>query len=464
MLVVAIIGAFAVPHPPIILPEVGRGEERKIQRTINAYKEAARRIADMDPDTIVVTSPHSVLYSDYFHISPGRVARGDLRRFGAPSASVETEYDSEFAVKLADGAKAEGIAAGLLGEREKELDHGTLIPLRFLAPYNLKYKLVRIGLSGLPFIEHYKLGKLIAKTSDLLPRRTVFIASGDLSHRLTEDGPYGYAEEGPEFDRRITEALRDADFLKLFSFTPGFCDAAGECGLRSFIIMAGALDGKEVKSELLSYEGPFGVGYAVCAFEITGDAPNRKFDELYKDQYRRRIEDIKSSEDAYVRLARLSLETYIRTGEYAKLPEGLPEEMLNRRAGVFVSLKKNGELRGCIGTISPVTGSVAEEIVRNAVSAGTEDPRFPEVRESELDDLVYSVDVLSEPEPIKSMEELDVKRYGVIVAKGRRRGLLLPNLEGINDPETQVSIAKQKAGIRRDEDVSLERFEVVRHT
>jgi len=460
---VAVIGAFAVPHPPIILPEVGRGEERKIQSTIDAYKEVARRIADLNPDTIVVTSPHSVLYSDYFHISPGRRAKGDLRRFGAPSASVDVEYDAEFAEELSAGAESEGLAAGLLGEREKELDHGTLIPLRFLEPFGLKYKLVRIGLSGLPFIEHYKLGKLIAKTADNMSRKTVLIASGDLSHRLTEDGPYGYAEEGPEFDRRITDILRGADFSKLFSFTPDFCDSAGECGLRSIIIMAGALDGKAVNAELLSYEGPFGVGYAVCAFDITGNDVTCKFDEIYMAQYRKQIDELKSSEDAYVRLARLSLETYIRTGKFVNLPAGLPEEMINRRAGVFVSLKKNGELRGCIGTIAPVTGSVAEEIVRNAVSAGTEDPRFTVVRESELDDLVYSVDVLSEPEPIRSIDELDVKRYGVIVTRGRRRGLLLPNLEGIYDPETQVSIAKQKAGIPQNETVSLERFEVVRH-
>ncbi|HEX2926000.1 MAG TPA: AmmeMemoRadiSam system protein A, partial [Ruminiclostridium sp.] len=168
-------------------------------------------------------------------------------------------------------------------------------------------------------------------------------------------------------------------------------------------------------------------------------------------------------EDPYVRLARLSLETYIRTKKYAAVPDGLPEEMLSRRAGVFVSLKKHGNLRGCIGTISAVTDSIADEILRNAVSSGTEDPRFPPVTESELDELIYSVDVLGEPEPISDSSELDVKRYGVIVVSGRKRGLLLPNLEGVDTIEQQISIAKDKAGIAGSEKFTMERFEVVRH-
>ena len=131
---------------------------------------------------------------------------------------------------------------------------------------------------------------------------------------------------------------------------------------------------------------------------------------------------------------------------------------------MFVSLHEDGELRGCIGTISPVTGSVADEIVRNGVAAASEDPRFPPVRPDELDALAYSVDVLFPPEPVDSPAELDPVRYGVIVAKGYRRGLLLPNLEGVDTVEQQLSIAKRKAGIDpADDDVRLERFEVVRH-
>lgn len=460
----SVLAAFAVPHPPLILPEIGQGEERKIQNTIDAFRAAMRRAAELKPDTVVLTSPHAILYEDYFHISPGDTAQGDLRRFGAKDVQLEVPYDTEFVRELSRLAREENLPAGTLGGRDRELDHATLIPLRFLNEFFTGYRLVRIGLSGLPPLPHYRLGQCIARTAEALSRRVVFIASGDLSHKLTSDGPYGFAPEGPEFDREVTAALGSGDFSALLSFPPAFTDAAAECGLRSFQIMAGALDGKAVASELLSYEGPFGVGYGVAAFTVTGDDPSRCFGDRLEGVRQRRLTAQKAGEDACVRLARLSLETYVKTGRHTALPDGLSEELLTTRAGTFVSLKKDGRLRGCIGTIAPTTGSVAEEILQNAVSAGAEDPRFPPVREEELPDLVYSVDVLGRPEDISSPAELDVARYGVIVSAGPRRGLLLPHLEGVDTVEQQIAIARQKAGISSHEAVTLQRFEVVRHT
>lgn len=458
-----LLGAFIVPHPPIIIPEVGKGEEQKIVNTVDSYREVARRIAELKPDTIVITSPHTIMYSDYFHISPGKRTKGDLGQFRAKEVSFQAEYDEEFVEALEAAAQRDGVEAGTLGEKDSSLDHGTMIPLYFINQFLKDYKIVRIGISGLSFPDHYRLGRCITKTADKLDRRIVFVASGDLSHKLKEEGPYGYSEEGVKFDKEIIQAMREGDFLHFLEFTPDFCESAAECGLRSFIIMAGALSGKSVKSELLSYEGPFGVGYAVCALEITGVEEKRHFDKIFEDKQREYAIERQKTEDAYVHLARLSLETYIRTGKYAKLPVDLQEDLLNRKAGVFVSLKKYGSLRGCIGTISPVTASIAKEILRNAVSAGVEDPRFAPVEEEELFELVYSVDVLSEAVPINDMTQLDVKRYGVIVTAGHKRGLLLPNLEGIDSPEQQVSIAKKKAGIYDNEAYTMERFEVVRH-
>lgn len=458
-----ILGTFIVPHPPVILPEVGHGEERKIQKTVDAYRKTARMIAELEPETIIVTSPHATLYADYFHISPGEKARGDLRQFGIPDVFVEANYDTGFVETLSEFAAEMSFPAGTLGERNKSIDHGTLITLRFINEVFSGYKLVRIGLSGLSPADHYRFGKLIAKTAEKLGRRAVLVASGDLSHKLTEDGPYGFANEGPEFDRQVTKAMAEGDFLKFLSFDPTFCKEAAECGLRSFIIMAGALDGKVVKPDFLSYEGPFGVGYGVCAFKIAGEDKSRRFDEIYEKKHRKQLGKIKENEDVFVKLARLSLETYVKTGIAAKRPADLPDEMLKMKAGVFVSLKKYGQLRGCIGTIEPAYDSVADEIMHNAVSAGTGDPRFSPVSKSELDDLSYSVDVLSKPEPVETIGELDAKRYGVIVMSGQRRGLLLPNLEEVDTPVQQVEIAMQKAGIRKGENISLKRFEVVRH-
>lgn len=459
----ALVGAFIVPHPPIIIPEVGKGQEEKVRRTVESYHEVGRRIAALQPHTIIVTSPHTIMYSDYFHISPGKTARGDLGKFGAGSFNARVDYDEEFVEALERLAEKEGIEAGTLGEKESKLDHGTLVPLYFINQSLKDYKLVRIGLSGLSNTDHYRLGKCITRTADKLDRRIVFVASGDLSHKLKEEGPYGFAEEGVRFDHEIIRAMKVGDFMAFMEFSPDFCEAAAECGLKSFIIMAGALDAKAVSPEFFSYEGSFGVGYALCEYKIRGEDHTREFDRIYTEKQRAIAREHQKNEDPYVHLARHSLETYVQTGKRAKLPDGLPEEMTGRKAGVFVSLKKHGDLRGCIGTTGPVTASIAEEILRNAVSSGVEDPRFPPVTEDELPELIYSVDVLGAPEPISSASELDVKRYGVIVTSGRKRGLLLPNLEGVDTIEQQLSIARKKAGIYDNEKFSMERFEVVRH-
>lgn len=166
---------------------------------------------------------------------------------------------------------------------------------------------------------------------------------------------------------------------------------------------------------------------------------------------------------AYVELAKKAIEEYVKHCKIVASPKELPAEM-QKKAGVFVCLKKHGELRGCIGTFLPCEENIYKEIVRNAISAATEDSRFYPVHEDELQDITYSVDVLAEPEKIKDISELDSKRYGIIVVKDYKKGLLLPDLEGIDTVEEQLKIAKIKAGIRLDdEDVEIYRFTVERY-
>lgn len=169
--------------------------------------------------------------------------------------------------------------------------------------------------------------------------------------------------------------------------------------------------------------------------------------------------------DEYVLLAKNTIDKYVREGIiYTPGSDELTAEMTSKRAGAFVSIHKKGELRGCIGTIAPTKDNLAGEIISNAIAASTRDPRFPAITSDELADLEINVDVLGEPEAIDSPDKLDVKRYGVIVEKGYRRGLLLPDLEGVDTIEYQIAIAMQKAGIDFDEKgVQLYRFEVVRH-
>ena len=462
----SILSAVVVPHPPIILPEVGHGEENKIRATSDAYKKISKKIVELKPDTIIITSPHSIMYADYFHISPGETAEGNMAQFRAGQVELKINYDAEFVKKLSDAAMAENIPAGILGERNSALDHGTMIPLRFLEQAGLdldEVRFLRIGLSGLNSAVHYEFGKIISKVADYLDRRVVLIASGDLSHKLKSDGPYGFVEEGRIFDAEVMENLSNADFLKLLTMDNTLCNRAAECGLRSFWIMAGALDRKKIRAEKLSYEGTFGVGYGIVYFDIEGADGSRNFGEQLKNFKKIESERRKKTEDAYVKLARHSLETFVKTHKPAELPKNLPEEIILKRAGAFVSLHKDGELRGCIGTIFPTQKNIAEEILQNAISACSRDPRFSPVEISELDEIVYSVDILGEPERIFSEKDLDVKKYGVIVENNGRRGLLLPDLEGVDTVEEQISIAKQKANIGAREKVSLWRFEVIRH-
>lgn len=162
-----------------------------------------------------------------------------------------------------------------------------------------------------------------------------------------------------------------------------------------------------------------------------------------------------------VRLARLAVESYVQRGEVASPGDMTPE--MKQRAGVFVSLKKHGQLRGCIGTFEPMQDDVAGEIIQNAISSATRDPRFSPVRPDELGSLDYSVDILTSPEPVADRAQLDPRKYGVIVQAGPRRGLLLPDLEGVDSVEMQIAICRQKAGIRPSEPVDLYRFEVRRY-
>ncbi len=477
----AIVGAFAVPHPPIMLPEVGRGEEEKISTTTASYKAVADEIAALKPDTIVISSPHSIMYADYFHISPGKRASGNMGGFNAPQVKISADYDTELVDEIcfladsygsddSENSDIQAFPAGTEGERDASLDHGTLIPLYYITKKYSDFKIVRIGLSGLSLPMHYEMGQIIQKAVDKLGRRVVYVASGDLSHKMKAEGPYGFAKEGPEYDERIMEVLGNAEFGQLLKFDESFLEKCAECGHRSFVMMAGALDGLKVKGQQLSHEATFGVGYGICRFEVGDPDNSRHFLKEYREERISQLREKQRTEDPYVRLARFSLETYITTGKritqkdiQGKEWQDLPEEIFKDRAGAFVSIHKDGALRGCIGTILPTCRCVADEIMQNAISAGTTDPRFSAITEKELEFLEMSVDVLDEPEPIKGPEELDVKRYGVIVTSGRKRGLLLPNLDGVDSIEQQIDIACQKAGIYDGEDYTLERFEVIRH-
>lgn len=460
------------PHPPLIVPAVGRGEEEKVTATVRAMAEMARCVVAAKPDVMVLISPHAQLYRDAVVALATATVVGSLAEFGAPDERYEFGTDEA----LVDLIVAEAATVGVrvlkvdrTTRRQYEvsagLDHGMMVPLHYLRAAGLTTPLVPMGMAICPPDQLYRFGQALALAAVRSGKRVALIASGDLSHHLTADAPAGYDPRGVEFDRELMQALGDGDVVRIVTLDRGLIDAAGECGYRPVVEMLGALDGHRVAVDILSYEGPFGVGYGVAVLTPGPADPGRLYGERIAQARQTAVASRRATESAPVRLARESLEAFVERGEVVATPADLPAEFRERQAGVFVSIKKDGELRGCIGTIEPVRAAIAQEIIYNAISAGTADPRFDPVEPAELNELVYSVDVLASPEPISGLTELDPQQYGVIVSKGGRSGLLLPRLEGITTAQEQYRIACQKAGLKPDAPgIKLERFVVVRHT
>jgi MEMO1 family protein len=460
--------SYIMPHPPVVIPEVGKGEEKKVQNTFFACMKVANEISTLTPDTILVITPHGPMFRDAVALSSGKNIKGNLHNFNAPEISYEFELNRDLINGIIDEADDKDIPVVRISDNSMreygvhyELDHGTMVPLYFINKKYISYKLVHITYGLLSNVDLYRFGIAIQKAIEASDNNVVIIASGDLSHKLSKESPYGYSPEGPKYDSEILSLLKKGDVPGIFSLDRQMIACAGECGMRSIYTLLGTLEGYDFTGEVLSYEGPFGIGYGIVEFE-SKKASYRNFLNRIIGLRDKAVSEIREKEDIYVRLARESLERYVKNEKYIQMPSYVRPEMLKEARGVFVSLKIDGELRGCIGTISPVTDNCAEEIIRNAVEAGTRDPRFFPVEEEELRQLEYSVDILMPPEKAtKAM--LDPHKYGVIVSTGRKSALLLPDLEGVDTVEEQLSIVLGKANISKHENYDIERFEVIRH-
>jgi|SRR5215213_3039446 len=430
------------PHPPIMVPEVGRESLSAVVQSIDAMAELTKRLIDSGSETVILISPHAPLEADSFVAYEGPEVYGDFSHFNAPGTRFTVAVDEELLTAIKGAAAAENYHVSILPEHD--LDHGTAVPLYFLLQNGWQGKVVTLGYSFLSNEDHLRFGSCIKGAVDQVGRRVAFIASGDLSHRLKPQAPAGYNPDAHVFDEEVVEALRSNAPQRIVEIDHNLRRLAGECGYRSMLVAIGASSDLPWSCEVLNYEAPFGVGYLVA-------------------QLTQRHGPAKNAEPGLPALARRAVETFVRSGEVLE-PPTTSHGLLGARAPCFVSLKTlRGELRGCIGTIEPARDSLAEEIVANAIGAATNDPRFEPVGEDELSNLRYSVDVLFPAEPAV-MEELDTKVFGVIVEdeSGLRRGLLLPDIPGIVDAQHQVEIAARKAGIGPGEPVKLWRFKVER--
>jgi AmmeMemoRadiSam system protein A/AmmeMemoRadiSam system protein B len=411
--------------------------------------DLTERIIESGAETVVLISPHAPLEAVAFVAYDGPTLYGDFSMFRAPGATVEAQLDDELLTEITRAAEQYDLIT--LRIRDIDLDHGTAVPLYFLQRNGWNGKVVALGYSFLSNEDHLRFGNSIRQAIATLRRPVAFIASGDLSHRLKPGAPAGFNADAHLFDEEVVDAIRAAQTNRIVHIDQDLRRTAGECGYRSMLVAIGASEDSKSSCEVLSYEAPFGVGYLVAQL-VSGSASG--------------YADVSSAYPGIIpTFARRTIETFITTGAIISPPDNLPDE-LSARAGCFVSIKtRAGDLRGCIGTVDPEKDTLAEEIITNAISAATRDPRFPPVKKDELPGLKYSVDVLSVPAPC-TLDDLDPKTYGVIVQdeSGFRRGLLLPNLEGIDTAAHQVEIASRKAGIAPGTPVKLFRFRADRYS
>ncbi len=452
-----------VPHPPLIIPGIGDDAVMQVNNTVTSMKAIAEEIRALQLDTLIIISPHSPIFQDGIPIWDTAEMHGNFIQFGYPGIEYSVTVDRSMVDSIRSEAKKTKVPVVSLDDKmvertgiRKTLDHGVMVPLHYLQEAGIHLPTVLVSIGWLSNEDLFRFGKAIQRAAADSGKKTAVLASGDLSHSLQENAPAGYNPAGEEFDLLLQEYFTTGQLDQVLQMNHQLVDQAAECGYRPILILLGALSGLSVKPFVHSYEGPFGVGYMVVSFPVEGGT---QMTAQGKGEQRL---DSEAKQHGFVQWAQESLETYIKEGMRKPLPDPLPEDM-QERAGVFVSIKKNGLLRGCIGTIFPNCSNLAQEIRENAISAGTKDPRFYPVTEEELPYLKFSVDVLSEPESIRDLNQLDPDKYGVIVRQGNCVGLLLPHLEGIHSVADQLRIACQKAGIDPDSKYVIERFQVIRY-
>ncbi len=433
-----VVGAAFAPHPPIIIPEVGRGKEQEASKTIEGMKQLARKTAQMAPDTLVILTPHSHSRG-VLTVASNHHWNGNLSQFGCADVQLTIQSNTSLVNKISEEIG--------LSRKNLEMDHGTLVPLYYIQKEHEVFSIVLIGVgpsqSDALLSVSQSLGDLFRKQDE----KILILASGDLSHRLKQDGPYGLHPSGPLFDQLVVKAFREKDLDQLKSIEPQIRENAAECGLNPFLAANEMVKGLDREIDLLSYEGPFGVGY-LTAFIHCNQVEHHP----------------------YVQVAREAIRQYVTAGKKIDPERDLVEimektwlkENLRKQAGTFVSLHVHGKLRGCIGTMMPAYQNLIDEIIQNAIAAAVQDPRFPSLEPEELSSLSVKVDILGEMEVVESTSDLDPRNYGVMVEADYKRGVLLPDLDGVDTVAQQLEIAKQKAGIGQNEDMTVYRFQVKR--
>jgi aromatic ring-opening dioxygenase LigB subunit len=250
------------PHPPLLVPQVGGDRLKEASKSKKALEEIALRIKAKNVDTIVVVTPHGEVGQAAVPVYTGHVFEGNFAQFGQDRPNYSFKGDPELGIAVVKDSALSSACSGTL------LDHGVLVPLHYINSSGIKKPLLPVAVAFMPLSKLFEFGRSLAKTSDRLGRKIALIASADLSHRLVPDAPAGYSPRGMEFDDKLVGMVKNYDAGGILKFDPDLAEEAAQDALWSLAVLLGALDGKKVQQEVLSYEGPFGVGYLVAAFEV----------------------------------------------------------------------------------------------------------------------------------------------------------------------------------------------------
>lgn len=272
-----LVGCALMPHPPIMIPEVGNEELEHIKTTVETAKQVAEMLKNENPQTVVIITPHGPVFEDAVAISIHPRLKGNLAQFGAPDVTLGFETDNLLIKNIIRNCQRLGINLTELTydvaknyRIQLQLDHGAFVPLYYLAKAGFKGQIVHLSMGMLAYEEMYTFGKAVQAAISHMDKRVAVIASGDLSHRLTPDAPAGYSPQGAEFDRQLIAALTNVDVKALLNMDENLIEEAGQCGLRPVFFLLGVMGGLDAEVVKSSYEGPFGVGYAVIAYRIKG--------------------------------------------------------------------------------------------------------------------------------------------------------------------------------------------------
>lgn len=249
------------PHPPLIIPNVGKDRIETVSDTVEAMEELAEDFEKRDPDTTIVVSPHAPMNPNSFVINEADVFKGHFHQFGDLSTELAFQNDLELVNSIEE--KFEENEISFKGRAFKELDHGTLVPLYYLTQGKPNSQIISLAYSELSLKQHFQMGKALRKATE--SKSVAIVASGDMSHRLNKQAPAGYSPRGKEFDEKLIELIKEKDVEGILNMDSDLVKQAGQCGYRSVIVLLGVLEDLEWEPEILSYEGPFGVGYLVAS-------------------------------------------------------------------------------------------------------------------------------------------------------------------------------------------------------